>query len=58
MLPCQVIQLQPTQPEGVDSFDATNTQLVYSVQAGMPGLRLTADSPLQGKHAVCLSVTF
>jgi len=57
MLPCQVIHLQPTQPEGTDSFDATNTQLVYGVQAGMDGPSPTADSPLQGKDAVCLPST-
>ncbi|KAL0020504.1 hypothetical protein WJX79_001536 [Trebouxia sp. C0005] len=37
------------------SFDATNIQLVYK-QAGMPGPRPTADSPLQGMDAVCLNV--
>lgn len=37
------------------SFDATNLQLVYK-QAGMPGPRPTADSPLEGMDAVCLDV--
>ncbi len=31
-------------------------QLVCNVQAGMPGLRPTAYSPLQGKDAVCGSL--
>jgi len=35
-------------------LDVLEKQLVCSVQAGMPGLRPTADSPLQRKDAVCL----
>ncbi|KAA6419261.1 MAG: hypothetical protein FRX49_10785 [Trebouxia sp. A1-2] len=40
MLPCQVVQLQPTQPEGTDSFDATST----ASNAGQPAI--------QGMHQI------